>query len=210
MWSRWTVRRAARPVSFTGAARCGTEMAHVFTLEAHRSLRAALVERRHLGVRRVAHRSDARHRGDARKPSARSKRNNSCRSPTWIPDSFARAIRARCRCRTCSRAWCACSSNSAGASSSSASLLRQFDGKRTTAQAIEATFKIAPAAFDKEFDAFVRTRFEQRARELERVAGATAGCAPGASERNDGRMRLSRRVARSRCIRSMSAATART
>lgn len=38
-------------------------------------------------------------------------------------------------------------------------LLRQFDGKRTTAQAIEATFKIAPAAFDKEFDAFVRTRF---------------------------------------------------
>jgi tetratricopeptide (TPR) repeat protein len=38
-------------------------------------------------------------------------------------------------------------------------LLRQFDGKRTTAQAIEATFKIAPAAFDKEFDAFVRNRF---------------------------------------------------
>jgi cellulose synthase operon protein C len=38
-------------------------------------------------------------------------------------------------------------------------LLRQFDGKRTTAQAIEATFKIAPAAFDKEFDAFVRARF---------------------------------------------------
>ena len=38
-------------------------------------------------------------------------------------------------------------------------LLRQFDGKRTTAQAIEATFKIAPEQFDKEFDAFVRTRF---------------------------------------------------
>ena len=38
-------------------------------------------------------------------------------------------------------------------------LLRQFDGKRTTAQAVEATFKIAPEAFDKEFDAFVRTRF---------------------------------------------------
>lgn len=38
-------------------------------------------------------------------------------------------------------------------------LLRQFDGKRTTAQAMEATFKIAPEAFDKEFDAFVRTRF---------------------------------------------------
>jgi tetratricopeptide (TPR) repeat protein len=38
-------------------------------------------------------------------------------------------------------------------------LLRQYDGKRTTAQAIEATFKIAPAAFDKEFDTFVRTRF---------------------------------------------------
>lgn len=38
-------------------------------------------------------------------------------------------------------------------------LLRQFDGKRTTAEAIEATFKIAPAAFDKEFDSFVRTRF---------------------------------------------------
>lgn len=38
-------------------------------------------------------------------------------------------------------------------------LLRQFDGKRTTAQAIEATFKIAPAAFDKEFDTFVRNRF---------------------------------------------------
>lgn len=38
-------------------------------------------------------------------------------------------------------------------------LLRQFDGKRTTAEAVEATFKIAPAAFDKEFDTFVRTRF---------------------------------------------------
>jgi tetratricopeptide (TPR) repeat protein len=38
-------------------------------------------------------------------------------------------------------------------------LLRQFDGKRSTAQAIEATFKIAPAAFDKEFDTFIRTRF---------------------------------------------------
>jgi tetratricopeptide (TPR) repeat protein len=38
-------------------------------------------------------------------------------------------------------------------------LLRQFDGRRTTAQAIEATFKIAPEQFDKEFDAFVRTRF---------------------------------------------------
>lgn len=38
-------------------------------------------------------------------------------------------------------------------------LLRQFDGKRSTAAAIEATFKIAPAAFDKEFDTFVRTRF---------------------------------------------------
>jgi len=38
-------------------------------------------------------------------------------------------------------------------------LLRQFDGKRTTAQAIEATFKIAPEQFDKEFNAFVRTRF---------------------------------------------------
>lgn len=38
-------------------------------------------------------------------------------------------------------------------------LLRQFDGKRSTAAAIEATFKIAPEAFDKEFDTFVRTRF---------------------------------------------------
>ncbi|HEY0684361.1 MAG TPA: tetratricopeptide repeat protein [Steroidobacter sp.] len=38
-------------------------------------------------------------------------------------------------------------------------LLRQFDGKRSTAAAIEATFKIAPDAFDKDFDTFVRTRF---------------------------------------------------
>lgn len=38
-------------------------------------------------------------------------------------------------------------------------LLRQFDGKRSTAAAVEATFKIAPEAFDKEFDTFVRTRF---------------------------------------------------
>ncbi|MDY6945418.1 MAG: tetratricopeptide repeat protein [Pseudomonadota bacterium] len=38
-------------------------------------------------------------------------------------------------------------------------LLRQFDGKRSTAAAIEATFKIAPAAFDEQFDTFVRTRF---------------------------------------------------
>jgi tetratricopeptide (TPR) repeat protein len=38
-------------------------------------------------------------------------------------------------------------------------LLRQFDGKRSTAAAIEATFKIAPEAFDKEFDTFVRARF---------------------------------------------------
>jgi tetratricopeptide (TPR) repeat protein len=40
-----------------------------------------------------------------------------------------------------------------------AALLRQFDRSRSTASAIEATFKIPPAAFDKEFDAFVRARF---------------------------------------------------
>lgn len=40
-----------------------------------------------------------------------------------------------------------------------AALLRQFDRSRSTASAIEATFKISPAAFDKEFDTFVRTRF---------------------------------------------------
>ncbi len=121
----------------------------------YRPLRAALVERRHLGVRRMAHRPDAGRRGAAGRHRG-ARRNNSCRSPISIPVSFARAIPARCRCRTCSRAWCACSSSSAGASSNSAHCCRQYDGKRTTAQAIEATFKIAPAAFDKEFDAFVR------------------------------------------------------
>lgn len=40
-----------------------------------------------------------------------------------------------------------------------AALLKQFDRRRVTADAIEATFKISPEAFDKEFDAFVRTRF---------------------------------------------------
>ncbi len=40
-----------------------------------------------------------------------------------------------------------------------AALLRQFDRSRSTASAIEATFKISPAAFDKEFDTFVRARF---------------------------------------------------
>jgi tetratricopeptide (TPR) repeat protein len=40
-----------------------------------------------------------------------------------------------------------------------AALLRQFDRSRPTAEAIQATFKIAPEAFDKEFDTFVRTRF---------------------------------------------------
>lgn len=38
-------------------------------------------------------------------------------------------------------------------------LLRQFDGKRSSAEAIRATFKIAPEAFDEEFDTFVRARF---------------------------------------------------
>ena len=38
-------------------------------------------------------------------------------------------------------------------------LLRQFDRSRSTASAIEATFKISPEAFDEEFDAFVRARF---------------------------------------------------
>jgi tetratricopeptide (TPR) repeat protein len=38
-------------------------------------------------------------------------------------------------------------------------LLRQFDRSRSTASAIEATFKISPDAFDKEFDTFVRARF---------------------------------------------------
>lgn len=40
-----------------------------------------------------------------------------------------------------------------------AALLRQFDRSRPTAEAITATFKISPEAFDKEFDTFVRTRF---------------------------------------------------
>jgi tetratricopeptide (TPR) repeat protein len=40
-----------------------------------------------------------------------------------------------------------------------AALLRQFDRSRPTAEAIQATFKITPQEFDKEFDAFVRTRF---------------------------------------------------
>lgn len=40
-----------------------------------------------------------------------------------------------------------------------AALLRQFDRSRPTAEAIQATFKISPDAFDKEFDTFVRTRF---------------------------------------------------
>jgi tetratricopeptide (TPR) repeat protein len=38
-------------------------------------------------------------------------------------------------------------------------LLRQFDRTRPTAEAIQATFKITPQEFDKEFDAFVRARF---------------------------------------------------
>lgn len=40
-----------------------------------------------------------------------------------------------------------------------AALLRQFDRSRPTAEAIQATFKITPEVFDKEFDTFVRTRF---------------------------------------------------
>jgi tetratricopeptide (TPR) repeat protein len=40
-----------------------------------------------------------------------------------------------------------------------AALLKQFDGRRVTADAIQATFKISPEAFDKEFDTFIRTRF---------------------------------------------------
>jgi cellulose synthase operon protein C len=40
-----------------------------------------------------------------------------------------------------------------------AALLRQFTRNVTTAQAVEATFKMKPEAFDKEFDGFVRARF---------------------------------------------------
>lgn len=39
-------------------------------------------------------------------------------------------------------------------------LLRQFTRDTTTQAAIEATFKIAPAEFDKQFDAFVRERYK--------------------------------------------------
>jgi tetratricopeptide (TPR) repeat protein len=39
-------------------------------------------------------------------------------------------------------------------------LLRQFTRDTTTAAAIEATFKIAPVEFDKQFDAFVRERYK--------------------------------------------------
>lgn len=38
-------------------------------------------------------------------------------------------------------------------------LLRQFDGKVTTGQAIEAALEIAPAAFDRELEAFLREHF---------------------------------------------------
>jgi tetratricopeptide (TPR) repeat protein len=38
-------------------------------------------------------------------------------------------------------------------------LLKQFTRNTTTAAAIEATFKIKPAEFDKQFDAFIRERF---------------------------------------------------
>jgi tetratricopeptide (TPR) repeat protein len=40
-------------------------------------------------------------------------------------------------------------------------LLRQFTRDTNTAAAVEATFKIAPAEFDKEFAAFMKTRFEK-------------------------------------------------
>jgi tetratricopeptide (TPR) repeat protein len=38
-------------------------------------------------------------------------------------------------------------------------LLRQFDGKVSTPQAIQAALEISPAAFDREFEAFLRERF---------------------------------------------------
>jgi tetratricopeptide (TPR) repeat protein len=38
-------------------------------------------------------------------------------------------------------------------------LLQQFAHETSTAAAIEATFRLSPADFDKEFDAFMRTRF---------------------------------------------------
>lgn len=40
-----------------------------------------------------------------------------------------------------------------------AALLRQFTGNVSTAAAVQATFKMAPEAFDKEFDKFARERF---------------------------------------------------
>jgi tetratricopeptide (TPR) repeat protein len=40
-------------------------------------------------------------------------------------------------------------------------LLKQFTRDTTTAQAVEATFKIEPEEFDKEFDAFLRQRYAQ-------------------------------------------------
>lgn len=39
-----------------------------------------------------------------------------------------------------------------------AALLKQFTGNASTAEAITATFELSPAAFDKEFDAYVRAR----------------------------------------------------
>ena len=69
-------------------------------------------------------------------------------------------------------------------------LLHQFDRANvTTAAAVQATFKMAPADFDKEFDAFLQSRYGAAARRHGRMADAVCGCAQGdpgrAVERRD-------------------------
>ena len=66
-----------------------------------RSSRAALAERRHLGVRGMAHRSDARRRRAARCDRGVAAKTSSCRSRSRFGLHPPAAIRTRCRSRTC-------------------------------------------------------------------------------------------------------------
>ena len=83
-----------------------------------------------------------------------------------------------------------------------AALLRQFTRNASTAQAVEAVFRTSPKNFDKEFDAFVRTRFALAPRQSRRLGAAVSARPQGDRRTSNGRKWSNRRSARRRCIRN--------
>ena len=148
----------------------------------HRPSRAALAERRHLGVRGMAHRPDA---GRRRLPRALRRvrrgqvpaRRHARRRlhPPRVRGPGAGVVHAE-------RAHLPVHRAELGLRRSSSRCCASSRRDTTTAAAVEATFKIAPEDFDKEFTRFMKQRFAAHPREPEAVAGSRCARAHMAAE----------------------------